>query len=136
MDIKIEFPNGKEFDRLLADMDKKVGVKLLRKIGTEAMEPVLTDIIQHAGFDATSSGPHMRDNIKITTQDQTKNSKYPTAVTVRVGVSKAHHIKAWAQEVGTRKQVAEPFFRPGLDYNRQEVLRTLAIRLGEELRKK
>lgn len=136
MDIKIEFPSGKEFDRLLADMDRKVGVALLRKIGTEAMEPVLADVIQHAGFDAKGGGPHMRDNIKITTQDQTKNSKYPTAVTVRVGVSKAHHIKAWAQEVGTRKQVAKPFLRPGLDYNRQEVLRILAVRLGEALRSK
>lgn len=133
MDMQIKFPSGKEFDRLLAEAEKKVSIAALRKAGRDAMEPVLADMKQHAGFDETSAGPHMRNDIKITSVDQTKNTSYPTAVTVRVGVSRAHHIKAWAQERGTRKQVAKPFMRPALDYNRQRVLNILAIRLREEL---
>ncbi|KON62733.1 hypothetical protein KOEU_37810 [Komagataeibacter europaeus] len=133
MDIQIKFPSGQEFDRLLAEAEKKVSITALRRAGRDAMVPVLTDMKQNAGFDETSIGPHMRDNIKITSVDQTKNTSYPTAVTVRVGISKAHQMKGWAQERGTRKQVAKPFMRPALDYNRQKVLNILAIRLREEL---
>lgn len=136
MDITMKFPTGQDFDRLLADVEKKIGIQVLRNAGRAAMEPVLADAQQHAGFDGSSAGPHMRDDLKITSTDMTKKSGYPTAVTVRVGVSKAHHIKAWAQEQGTRKQVARPFLRPALDYNKTQVLKILSIRLREALESK
>lgn len=136
MDIQIKFPSGKDFDRLLSEMEKKVGIKLLRDAGREAMAIVQADMIQHAGFDKDSPGPHMRDDIKIRSTDQTKNTRYQTVVTLRVGPSKAHHMKALAQEMGTRKQVAKPFIRPALDYNRQKVLQILAIRIRAGLENK
>lgn len=134
MDIEIKFPSGKDFDRLLADVDKKMGVKLLRDAGREAMQVVVDDMRQHAGFDETSEGPHMRHSIKTRSTNVAETSKYATIVTLRVGPSKEHHMKALAQEFGTIKQVARPFIRPALDYNVKKVLQVLAtgIRVGLE----
>lgn len=30
MDITMQFPSGKDFDRLLSEMEQKVGIKVLR----------------------------------------------------------------------------------------------------------
>ena len=134
MDVQIKFPSGKEFDRLLETIDKKLGAKLLRDAGREALQVVLEDMTQHAGFDETSAGPHMRDSIKIRSTNVAETSTYNTIITLRVGPSKQHHMKALAQEFGTIKQVAKPFIRPAMDYNVQKILQVLAteIRLGLE----
>lgn len=134
MDIQIKFPSGKEFDRLLETIDKKVGAKLLRDAGREALQVVLEDMKQHAGFDETSAGPHMRDSIKIRSTNVAETSTYNTIITLRVGPSKQHHMKSLAQEFGTIKQVAKPYIRPAMDYNVQKILQVLAteIRLGLE----
>ena len=57
MQMDIKFPTGKEFDRLLESIDKKVGVKLLRDAGRAALAVVEQDMRQHAGFDEESIGP-------------------------------------------------------------------------------
>lgn len=129
MDISIKFPSGKDFDRLLSELDQKVGVKVLRDAGRAALAIVEADMKAHAGYDETSLGEHMRDTIKIRSTTQIKDDRYATVVTLRVGPSKKHHMKALAQEMGTRKQVAKPFIRPALDYNKQKVLRILAIEI-------
>ncbi|MGS3430375.1 HK97-gp10 family putative phage morphogenesis protein [Serratia nevei] len=79
----------------------------------------------------TASGPHMRDSISIRSTTRGRSQ-----VTLRVGPSKVHHMKALAQEFGTVKQVASPFIRPALDYNKTRVLRILAanVRYGIENR--
>ena len=129
MQMDIKFPTGKEFDRLLESIDKKVGVKLLRDAGRAALAVVEQDMRQHAGFDEESIGPHMRDSIKIRSTNVAETSRYNTIVTLRVGPSKIHHMK-----FGTVKQVAAPFIRPAMDYNVQKILKVLAaeIRLGLE----
>lgn len=134
MEMEIKFPTGKDFDRLLETIDKKVGVKLLRDAGREALKVVQQDMLSNAGFDEESIGPHMRDSIKIRSTNVAETSRYNTIVTLRVGPSKIHHMKALAQEFGTIKQVAQPFIRPALDYNVQKVLQVLAteIRIGLE----
>ncbi|HAU5643751.1 TPA: hypothetical protein JD335_24340 [Citrobacter freundii] len=134
MEMNIKFPTGKDFDRILEDIDKKVGVKLLRDAGREAMKIVQLDMISNAGFDEESIGPHMRDSIKIRSTNVAETSHYNTIVTLRVGPSKFHHMKALAQEFGTVKQVAKPFIRPAMDYNVQKILQVLAteIRIGLE----
>lgn len=134
MDIQLKFPSGKEFDRLLETVDKKIGAKLLRDAGREALQVVLEDMKQHAGFDETSAGPHMRDDIKILSTNVAETSTYNTIITLRVGPSKQHHMKALAQEFGTIKQVARPFIRPAMDYNIKKILQVLAteIRIGLE----
>ncbi|OWF79252.1 hypothetical protein B4907_16835 [Yersinia kristensenii] len=136
MDISIKFPQGKDFDRLLAEMDKKVGVQLLREAGREALAIVQADMIQHAGYDEKSDGPHMRDNIKISSTQQTANGRYATIISLRVGPSKEHYMKALAQEFGTVKQVGAPFIRPALDYNKAKVLQILAARIRVGLEQK
>ncbi|WNY86612.1 HK97-gp10 family putative phage morphogenesis protein [Leclercia adecarboxylata] len=134
MEMEIKFPSGKDFDRLLETIDKKVGVKLLRDVGRAALDVVQQDMYRNAGFDEENVGAHMRDSIKIRSTNVAEKSRYATIVTLRVGPSKAHHMKALAQEFGTVKQVAQPFIRPALDYNIQKVLQVLAteIRIGLE----
>ena len=134
MDIEIKFPTGKDLDRLMETIDKKVGVQLLRDAGREAMKIVEQDMKQHAGYDEESPGPHMRDSIKIRSANVAKTSRYNTIVTVKVGPSDEHYMKAAPQEFGSVKQVAKPFIRPAMDYNVQKILSVLAsqIRLGLE----
>ncbi len=110
-------------------------VDILTTAGRAALEPVLEDMKRNAGYDVKSDGPHMRDSIKITSTNRMSDTKWLTVVTLKVGPSKAHQMKALAQEFGTVKQVARPFIRPALDYNRSRVLRILAVEIRAGLSK-
>ncbi|QQE44262.1 hypothetical protein EYZ01_09855 [Hafnia alvei] len=126
--ITIEVKGLQELEwQLLAMGDK--AVKVLRNAGREALAPVLEDMKAHAGFDDASAGEHMRDTIKIRSTSRMNDDKYLTVITLRVGPSKKHHMKALAQEFGTIKQVAAPFIRPAMDYNKSRILRVLAVEL-------
>lgn len=118
--ISIKVEGLDELERQLKALGQR-SIKLLRKAGREAMEPVAEDMKKHAGYDTTSTDEHLRDSIKIYTTTRGK-----ALVTVRVGPSNPHYIKAFAQEFGTVKQVANPFIRPALEYNQTTVLKTLA----------
>ncbi|MBF7956129.1 HK97-gp10 family putative phage morphogenesis protein [Rahnella victoriana] len=129
--IRMEVKGLQELERQLVAMGDKIAVKVLSSAGKEAMQIVSTDMQQHAGYDEESPGPHMRDNIKTTSRNRMKDGRYLTVVTIRVGPSKEHTMKALAQEFGTVKQVASPFMRPALDFNRSKILSILAVRLRE-----
>ncbi|MBW2956630.1 HK97-gp10 family putative phage morphogenesis protein [Hafnia paralvei] len=126
--ITIEVKGLQELERQLLAMGDKA-VKVLRNAGREALAPVLEDMKAHAGFDDASAGEHMRDTIKIRSTSRMNDDKYLTVITLRVGPSKKHHMKALAQEFGTIKQVAAPFIRPAMDYNKSRILRVLAVEL-------
>jgi HK97 gp10 family phage protein len=115
-----------ELERQLIALGEKVGTKILRDAGGGA-EGCRRGHAQHAGFDDASTNEHMRESIKI--RSSTRKSRGNTVVTLRVGPSKKHHMKALAQEFGTVKQVADPFIRPALDYNVQTVLRVLTVEI-------
>lgn len=123
-----------ELERKLIELGEKVGTQILRDAGKAALEPVLEDMKQHAGFDDSASGEHMRDSIKI--RSSSSKSKGNAVVYLRVGPSKKHFIKALAQEMGTVKQVASPFIRPALDYNQAKVLRILAVEIRDRIENK
>ncbi|ECM5000032.1 hypothetical protein NZ65_22630 [Salmonella enterica subsp. enterica serovar Newport] len=125
--IRMEVTGLDELERQLMALGEKVGTKVLRDAGREALKVVEEDMKQHAGYDETSIAQHMRDSIKI--RNSNRKSRGSTVVTLRVGPSKQHYMKALAQEFGTVKQVAEPFIRPALDYNVQTVLRVLAVEI-------
>ncbi|EHF0063453.1 hypothetical protein IFY12_004299 [Salmonella enterica] len=125
--IKMEVTGLDELERQLMALGEKVGTKVLRDAGREALKVVEEDMKQHAGYNETSTAQHMRDSIKI--RNSNRKSRGSTVVTLRVGPSKQHYMKALAQEFGTVKQVAEPFIRPALDYNVQTVLRVLAVEI-------
>ncbi|EJJ0042466.1 HK97 gp10 family phage protein [Salmonella enterica] len=125
--IKMEVTGLDDLERQLMALGEKVGTKVLRDAGREALKVVEEDMKQHAGYDETSTAQHMRDSIKI--RNSNRKSRGSTVVTLRVGPSKQHYMKALAQEIGTVKQVAEPFIRPALDYNVQTVLRVLAVEI-------
>ncbi|ECD7076020.1 hypothetical protein E3314_20955 [Salmonella enterica subsp. enterica serovar Chailey] len=125
--IKMEVTGLDDLERQLMALGEKVGTKVLRDAGREALKVVEEDMKQHAGYDETSTAQHMRDSIKI--RNTNRKSRGSTVVTLRVGPSKQHYMKALAQEFGTVKQVAEPFIRPALDYNVQTVLRVLAVEI-------
>ncbi len=129
--ISIGVTGMDELARQLEGLGRDVSTKILRDAGRAALEPVLEDMQEHAGYDDTASGPHMRDSISIRSTTRGRSQ-----VTLRVGPSKLHHMKALAQEFGTVKQVASPFIRPALDYNKTRVLRILAanVRYGIENR--
>nr|WP_279078512.1 HK97-gp10 family putative phage morphogenesis protein [Hafnia alvei] len=129
MDITMQFPSGKDFDRLLSEMEKKVGVEMLRDAGRTALAVVEADMKQHAGYDENSHDEHMRDSIKIRSTNRMNDNRYRTVITLKVGPSDKHYMKAAPQEFGTVKQVAKPFIRPALDYNKQQVLKVLAIEI-------
>lgn len=120
-----------ELERKLIELGEKVGIQVLRDAGKAALEPVLDDMQQHAGFDTSATGEHMRDSIKI--RSSSSRSKGNAVVYLRVGPSKKHFIKALAQEMGTVKQVAAPFIRPALDYNQAKVLRILEIEIRDRI---
>ncbi|GAR44203.1 hypothetical protein NGUA11_03568 [Salmonella enterica] len=111
--IKMEVTGLDDLERQLMALGEKVGTKVLRDAGREALKVVEEDMKQHAGYDETSTAQHMRDSIKI--RNSNRKSRGSTVVTLRVGPSKQHYMKALAQEFGTVKQVAEPFIRPALD---------------------
>ncbi|EDA5888001.1 HK97 gp10 family phage protein [Salmonella enterica] len=125
--IKMEVTGLDDLERQLMALGEKVGTKVLRDAGREALKVVEEDMKQHAGYDETSTAQHMRDSIKI--RNSNRKSRGSTVVTLRVGPSKQHYMKALAQEFGTVKQVAEPFIRPALDYNVQTLLRVLAVEI-------
>lgn len=126
--ITIEVRGMQELERQLLAMGDKA-VKVMRNAGREALAPVLEDMKAHAGFDDASTGEHMRDTIKIRSTSRMNDDKYLTVITLRVGPSKKHHMKALAQEFGTIKQVAAPFIRPAMDYNKSRILRVLSVEL-------
>lgn len=129
--IRMEVKGLQELERQLEAMGEKLAVKVLGQAGKEAMEIVSEDMQRHAGYDESSPGPHMRDSIKATYRNRMNDARWKTVVTIRVGPSKVHTMKALAQEFGTVKQVANPFMRPALDYNRAKILRVLSVRIRE-----
>lgn len=129
--IRMEVKGLQDLERQLLALGEKVAGKVLASAGKEAMEIVSEDMQQHAGYDESSKGAHMRDNIKTTSRNRMKDSRWNTVVTIRVGPSREHTMKALAQEFGTVKQVPIPFMRPALDFNRAKILRVLAVRIRD-----
>ena len=130
--IRMEVTGLNELERKLIALGEKVGTRVLRDAGREALKVVEEDMKQHAGFDDESSAEHMRDSIKIRTRKGAKKFAN-TVVSIRVGPSNEHYMKAAPQEFGTVKQVAKPFIRPALDYNKTEVLRILSVEIKDRL---
>ncbi|HFT7679565.1 HK97 gp10 family phage protein [Citrobacter portucalensis] len=122
-----------ELERQLIALGEKVGTKVLRDAGREAMKVVEEDMKQHAGYDENSPGPHMRDSIKIRIRKGTKKHA-ATVISIRVGPSDDHYMKAAPQEFGTVKQVAKPFIRPALDYNVNQVLNILTSEIRNAIK--
>ncbi|MDE9492688.1 HK97 gp10 family phage protein [Xenorhabdus bovienii] len=119
-----------ELGRKLQALDSDLQTQILRKAGKAAMEIVKKDMEIHAGYDKKSEGSHMRDNINIRS---TKAKKYKGGMMITVGPTKPHRMKALAQEMGTIKQVPNPFIRPALDYNKTAVVKVLAQEIRDAL---
>ncbi|CDG88049.1 HK97-gp10 family putative phage morphogenesis protein [Xenorhabdus bovienii] len=121
--ITVQTTGWAELGSKLQELDVALQTDIMRKAGKAAMQIVQEDMQVHAGYDKKSNAVHLRDNIPIRTA---KSTKYQGGVMITVGPVKTHRIKALAQETGTIKQVAKPFIRPALDYNKQVVLKVLA----------
>ena len=61
-----------ELERQLIALGEKAGTKVLRDAGRAALEIVEQDMKEHAGYDESAKGPHMRDSIKIRPQPAPK----------------------------------------------------------------
>lgn len=130
MNINMKVDGLRELGEALQRLEEEVQVKILRQSGKAAMKPVLEDMKAHAGFDETVAGAHMRDSIKIRSS---RSKKAKGAVLITVGPTKKHSMKARAQEFGTIKQIANPFIRPALDYNKQAALKILVSEIRDAL---
>lgn len=130
--LRMEVTGLDELERQLIALGEKAGTKVLREAGRAALQVVEQDMKEHAGYDESAKGPHMRDSIKIRSTTRTKGN---AVVVLRVGPSKQHYIKALAQEFGTVKQIPDPFIRPALDYNKSRVLRILAVEIRDRIQK-
>lgn len=130
MKINASVTGLRELGEALGRLEEEIKTKILRDAGKKAMEPVLDDMKRNAGFDETSQASHMRDSIKIRS---TKSKKLNGSVLITVGPSNKHFIKAFAQEMGTVKQVSRPFIRPALDYNKHVVLKILTTEIRDAL---
>ncbi|MBD2812183.1 HK97 gp10 family phage protein [Xenorhabdus sp. Vera] len=119
-----------ELGRRLQTLETDLQTQIMRKAGKAAMEIVREDMAAHAGYDKKSDGPHLRDNINIRS---TKSKKYPGGVMITVGPTQPHRMKALAQEMGTIKQVPNPFIRPALDYNKTAVIKVLTQEIRDAL---
>lgn len=85
-----------ELERQLITVGKEVATKILRDAGREALVVVREDMKQHAGFDETYSGEHMRDAISITSTTKTKGN---TVVTLRVDPARSITSKRWRRSL-------------------------------------
>ncbi|HEM6698012.1 TPA: HK97 gp10 family phage protein [Citrobacter amalonaticus] len=130
--IKMEITGLDELEKQLVALGEKAGTNLLREAGKAAMSPVEEDMKHHAGYDESNTGTHMRDSIKIRTRKGGKKFA-STVISIRVGPGNEHYMKAAPQEFGTVKQIARPFIRPALDYNKTEVLRILSVEIKDRL---
>ncbi|CDL83164.1 HK97-gp10 family putative phage morphogenesis protein [Xenorhabdus szentirmaii] len=119
-----------ELRHKLQALDRELQTQILRKAGKVAMEIVKEDMEMHAGYNRKSEGSHMRDAIHI---NSAKSKKYKGGVMITVGPTKPHRMKALAQEMGTIKQVPNPFIRPALDYNKTAVIKVLAQEIRDAL---
>ncbi|PHM36479.1 HK97-gp10 family putative phage morphogenesis protein [Xenorhabdus innexi] len=119
-----------ELGHKLQGLDRDLQTHILRKAGKVAMAIVKEDMAAHAGYNRKNEGSHLREAIQIRS---TKSKKYPGGVMITVGPTKPHRMKALAQEMGTIKQVPNPFIRPALDYNKTAVLKVLAQEIRDAL---
>ncbi len=137
--IDVQVKGLAELGEALEKLEEKIATKILRDAGIKAMQVVKEDMQRHANFDKSSraSGDHMRDAIYVR-KSRGRKKGGPRSVTIRVGPTKQHTHKAFAQEYGTIYRVPRAFMRPALDYNRARILRVLteSIRDGVEKNQK
>jgi len=152
VDISWEVQGLAELDRKLAELGEELGVKALRKAGRAGMAPVRQQMIRTAPFDDdkdTRSHPlngtrnqiaartqHLKEKISMTAKKPGKSILGQTAMTIRVGPTKAHAKKAIAAEYGTtkkKKQKATPFMRSALFDNKEQVVKTFKNELLAEI---
>lgn len=111
------------------DGEGKETANALRRAGRKAMQPVLEAAIDKAPEDSGN----LKQNIKMTAKvNKTKKNK--PAVTVQVGTTRKAKY-AIHQEYGTSEIEAQPFLRPALAENADQVLTDLQREAKTELDK-
>ena len=134
-----------ELDKALAELGGELGYKTLRTAGRKAMKPVLDAAIAGANEDTGE----LKQSIAITIKKGrgARGKGGDTAADISVGATRRSvsvrnddgtksrkelnmiNIKAGAQEYGTVNQKAQPFLRPALANNVNQVLSNLSTEL-------
>ena len=107
----------------------------LVKAAERAMVPVLLQATSMAPFDEKSDGPvHMKYTIRLDARipnNSDMQSDYVNETDSAIAVvSVKKSAVSLAQEFGTRKIPAQPFMRPALERNKQQVLTALKEELA------
>jgi len=151
MAIKTAVEGLAELDKALAELGAEMGYKTLRTAGRKAMQPVL----QAAILGANEDTGELKKSIAITVKKGrgARGKGGDTAADISVGATRKSiteraedgtrqrrelnmiNVKAIAQEYGTVKQKAQPFLRPALANNVNQVLSNLSTELAAAIEK-
>jgi len=107
----------------------------MSKAAKAAMEPVYTRVATTAPYDEKSKGPiHMRDTVRVESRIPSSKDKLSDYVNETDAVIAVVSVKksavSLANEFGTAKMSAQPFLRPALQSNIDNVLTILKSELG------
>jgi HK97 gp10 family phage protein len=137
---KVQLEGFAELEQQLLQLAKAyradaVARNTLAKAAERAMVPVLQQATAMAPFDEQSDGPiHMKYTIRLDARipnNRDMQSDYVSETDAAIAVvSVKKSAVSLAQEFGTRKIPAQPFMRPSLERNRQQVLEILKRELA------
>lgn len=138
MATNFEVEGLKELEKALIGLGAELGVKTLRSAGREAMKPVLAAAQIGVHFDTGDT----LESLAISAA----KGKGDTAVVINVGATKRKaskkeggrkfvgvNQKIIAQEFGTKKQKPDPFLRPALEQNADQVLSIFKTSLAKKI---
>ena len=137
---KIKTEGFAEFEAQLLALNNGIRSDLtaratMAKAAKVAMESVYTRVLTTAPYDEKSKGPiHLRNTVRLESRipnNKDKTSYYVNetdAVIAVVSVKKS--AVSLANEFGTAKMSAQPFLRPALESNIDNVLAVLKSQLG------
>lgn len=137
---KIQLEGFAELEQQLLQLGKayrsdNIARNTLVKAAERAMVPVLLQATSNAPFDETSDGPiHMRYTIRLDARipnNRDLQSDYVNETDAAIAVvSVKKSAVSLAQEFSTSRIPAQPFMRPALDENKQQVLEILKKELA------
>ena len=129
-----------EFEQQLRDMANMyradtVARQTLVKAANDAMMPVLYSAAMDAPYDPQSDGPiHLRNTIRLDARipnNKDKQSQYVNETDAVIAVVSAKKSAvSLAQEFGTSRIPAQPFLRPALDSQADQVVAILKEKLA------
>lgn len=129
--VTVRLSGFRETERALAELGKRAGKDVLRRVGRQALKPVLDTAKLLVPVDEGD----LRDSLVISTRlsrSAARNARGDPrdTVTVRMGTTNRNGVP---REFGSIRSPAEPFIRPAWELNKQGVLQFVTRELDREI---